>query len=273
MDYYGTSANTRIAAADKFLSAAGYLVTRVNVKHANECFDFSQLELEVVRNIALAIVFGCNEETIAFLSERNIPHVDFSRGIPNQKNCVGHIVGDYREAHDAFAAHCVRAGARHVVVIGKDENGHAVAGRLEERGIRVSLVKVSAPLDSARMENLERETCRAVDCLFEKNGRKWLPDVIYVEDDYQAIGALFSLLGHGVRSPEDVKFVTVKNKGGGPALAKSVTCVEHDPEAVGRAVGEAVARYLDKGVFNLDMAAMSPKYIVGETFAETESIA
>ena len=273
MDYYSLFQNIQISAANEVLSAAGYLATCVDVKRVDGRLDFSRLEFEASRNVSSAIVFGCNEETIRRLSDREIPHVDFSHGIPRQKKCLGHIECSPAAALDAFAAHCVRSGVRHVAVVGKAENDHAVAKILGRHGIRVSLVAVSAALDSARVENLERETCRAVDGLFAKHGRKWLPDVVYVEDDYQATGALFSLLSHGIGIPEEVKFVSVKNKGSGPAMSKSLTCVEYDPVSTGRAAGEAVIKYLDKGVFDLDMTAIAPRYVFGETFAEKESIA
>jgi DNA-binding LacI/PurR family transcriptional regulator len=273
MDYYSLFQNIQISAANEVLSAAGYLATCVDVKRVDGRLDFSRLEFEASRNVSSAIVFGCNEETIRRLSDREIPHVDFSHGIPRQKKCLGHVEYGSTAAHGDFVKHCVRAGVRHVAVVGKAENAHVVAETLRRRGIRVSLVAVSAALDSDRVENLERETCRAVDGLFAKHGRRWLPDVIYVEDDYQAIGALFSLFSHGVRIPEDVGFVTVKNRSVGPALAKSMTCVEHDPAAVGSAVGKAVVGYLEKGVFDLDSAAISPKYVVGETFVEAKPAA
>ena len=40
-----------------------------------------------------------------------------------------------------------------------------------------------------------------------KGGRDWLPDVLYLGDDYLATGAVTALLAAGVRIPEDVRDV------------------------------------------------------------------
>ena len=168
-------------------------------------------------------------------------------------------------AVDEFVAHCVRAGVRHVSVVGKVARSSLAASRLETAGIRVSLVEVDAAFGPRRVENLERETCRELDRLFAERGRKWLPDLIYAEDDYQATGALFSLLSHGVKIPGDVRFATLSNFGRGPALPISLTCVEFNPSAAGSEVGHAAVGFLDSGNFVYD-GASAFRYVVGGTF-------
>ena len=91
-------------------------------------------------------------------------------------------------------------------------------------------------------------------------------------DDYQTIGLLLSLLGHGVKIPEDVRFVTFKNRGHGPAMSKSLACIQYDPVASGRAAGVAVARYLAGGEFMLDAESLLPKYLPGDTFKEDNQL-
>ena len=130
-----------------------------------------------------------------------------------------------------------------------------------------SEVRVSC--NPVHIEDLERKTQQALDCLFEREGKKWLPDVIYVEDDYQAIGALFSLMSHGVKIPDDVRFATVKNYGHGPALPISLTCVEFNPAEAGASVAQAALDFLGGKGFSHDSTS-GFRYMIGDTFPEAK---
>ena len=260
-----------IFATEERLSLEGYLVTTVVVRYGErDGFDLSGLDQELARVVDLVIVFGDQPQILDFLAKSGKPfmHVDLGRGGYGGKGCIGHVGISSRAAVQDFVAHCVRASVRHVAVVGKVNYGHAVAGELEKSGIRVSLVEVDAAFGPERVENLERETCRAIDRLFERRGRKWLPDLIYVEDDYQAIGALFSLFAHGVKIPGDVFFATMKNFGNGPALPISLARIELNPSAVGAEVGRAAAGFLDSGNFVYDNTSAF-KYVVGVSFPDT----
>ena len=149
-----------------------------------------------------------------------------------------------------------------------NEEIFAAEEKLSRAGYLVTIVVVRrTALGPERVENLERETCREVDGLFAKHGRKWLPDVIYVEDDYQAIGALFSLMSHGVKMPDDVRFATVKNYGHGPALPISLTRVEFNFYVAGAAVGKAAVAFLNGEGFSYEETT-GFNYIIGESFPD-----
>ena len=256
-----------IFAAEEKLSRAGYLVTIVVVRRKSETrFDLGPLEQDLSRNVNLAVVFGNIQQILKCLASANVPFMYIDVGTVRKpvKGCVGRCGVSMAAAVDEFVAHCVRAGVRHVSVIGKVARSSLAASRLEAAGIRVSLVEVDAAFGPRRVENLERETCRELDRLFAERGRKWLPDLIYAEDDYQATGALFSLLSHGVKIPGDVRFATLSNFGRGPALPISLTCVEFNPSAAGSEVGHAAVGFLDSGKFVYD-GASAFRYVVGGT--------
>ena len=267
-DIYNHIVIAQVAAMEQQLSRAGYLVSTVVVwRDANDDFDLDELNETLSRNVSLAIAIGKENEVTDCLKKSDIPfvHIHFDASVTPIPGCVGHVGMSWSVALDECAAHCERVGVRHVTVVGKVNGRHDIRDRLERRGIRVSLVEVSAAFGPERVENLERETCRTIDGLFEREGRKWLPDLIYVEDDYQAIGALFSLFGHGVKIPDDVGFVTVKNYGNGPALPISLSRVEFNPAIAGAAIGKATAIFLKGGAFSYD-DTVGFKYIVGESF-------
>ena len=258
-------------AAEQSLSMAGYLVTTVVVRLRPDLgFDLSGLQLELSRNVGFAVVFGNQEPSLDCLARSNTPFafVDFGSNVSVGGRCAGHVETSFADAIDEFVLHCVRAGARRVAVVSKESDEYGVADKLAAAGMRVTSVVVDAARGPTRVENLERESCRAIDRLFAKYGRRWIPDVIFVEDDYQAIGVLFSLFAHGVKMPGDVCFATIKNYGSGPALPDlSLTCVEYDPAETGREVGNAVARHLEGGKFALSKS-VSAKYMIGDSFPD-----
>ena len=258
----------QLAAVEEPLAKAGYLVTTVVVRGRDDVFDFSMLDSELRRNVSLAIVFGDQMPILRRVAKAGVPYVDFHADAMAEKprGCVGHVPFSKDGALAQFAEHCVRAGVHSVVVVGKVGHLDSGVAALERAGIAVEQVLVDAGFGQNRLENLERETCRAIDRLFASRGRDWLPDLIYSIDDYQSIGLLFSLLAHGVKMPEDVRFVTVKHRGNGPAMSKSITCIQYDPAAEGHATGLAAARYLSCGTFDLDVESIAPKYLVGDTF-------
>ncbi len=259
----------QLTAVEEQLVKAGYLATTVVVRGSDERFDFSMLDAELRRTLNLVIVFGDQKPILRRVAGAGVPYVDYTEedaaaGTPH--GCAGHVTDSAAGAQMQFVAHCVRAGVKSVLVVGKAGRADPVVAMLEGADMDVGQVAVDAEFGQDRAENLERETCRAMDGLFASRGRDWLPDLIYCVDNYQATGALFSLLGHGVRIPEDVRFVTVKNRGNGPVMPKSIACILKDPAATGHAVGLAAVRYLRGGKFTLDADAIAPKYMEGDTF-------
>ena len=91
--------------------------------------------------------------------------------------------------------------------------------------------------------------------------------MLFFDDDYLASGALTAMLWSGIRIPEDVRVVTLANSscGSGLAFPVSLTRIEVDPIACGRAIAETVLAYLATGTFPPD-ATISPTYIKGDTF-------
>ncbi|MBR6588324.1 MAG: GntR family transcriptional regulator, partial [Kiritimatiellae bacterium] len=229
---WGNFVREGLLSAEEKLSREGYLVTMVVVrKNDRGIYDLGPLKNELRRSVRLAVVFGHQPKILECLADAKVPFVyaDIDMEAEPFKGSAAYLDFSRNAAFGAFVAHCVRAGVSHVCVVGKVESFSLVGSMLEEVGIRVTRIDVNAAFGQERVDSLERETCRAIDSLFERHGFKWLPDVIFVEDDYQATGALFSLLSHGVKMPDDVRFATTKNCGNGPAMSIPLTCVEFNP--------------------------------------------
>ena len=99
----------------------------------------------------------------------------------------------------------------------------------------------------------------------EKEGRKWLPDVLFFQDDYLAMGALTALQAASVRIPEDVGVVTWANVncGCGPIFVKPLTRMEANAAEDGEYLATIVLDGLRTGKYN--SGEVSPRFIRGET--------
>ena len=93
-----------------------------------------------------------------------------------------------------------------------------------------------------------------------------LPELVFFDDDFLAMGALAAMLHAGVRIPEDVGFVALANRfgGSGMAFAVPITRMEVDSHADGRILSDAVLSYLGNGDFPSGII-VGPKYVKGGT--------
>ena len=265
---YSRFIGEQLAAMEEQLVGADYLVTTALVRERGSTLDLAPLDAELRRNTSFVVVLGDQQPILRRVAKSGLPYIDFCADATAEtpRMCVGHVAPSAGRAKAQLVEHCVGAGVKSVLVVGKARSVDPVVAMLEGAGIVVEQLAVDAEFGMDRAENLERETSMAIDGLFANRGRNWLPDLIYCVDDYQATGALFSLLGHGVRIPEDVWFVTVKHRGNGPVMSKSVACIQYDTVTTGRAMGLAAVRYLKEGKFVFDADAIAPQYIKGDTF-------
>ena len=80
-----------------------------------------------------------------------------------------------------------------------------------------------------------------------------------------AQGALLSFMKRGIRVPDDVKVVTLSNRGLGPVYPVPLTRMECDAAAVGEKVAEFVLSVLEKRRA-LKVPVITPQYVFGQTF-------
>ena len=95
--------------------------------------------------------------------------------------------------------------------------------------------------------------------------RRWLPDVLLFRDDYVARGALSALLSAGVRIPEEVRVVTLSNRGNCPVFPKTLARIEIDPVRCGIVNAEHVLSALGTGTRGREGTA-EYHFVRGATF-------
>ena len=114
------------------------------------------------------------------------------------------------------------------------------------------------------LEEIQRAALCGVERMFAKGTPRW-PDVLRFTDDFTASGFLQGLLIHGVKIPEDVRIVSLSNRGFGPVFYKTLAREEMDPLSHGKSVAEYVKKYLLTGEIPNSLT-LDSVFRPGETF-------
>ena len=163
---------------------------------------------------------------------------------------------------DSFVQHCVRAGVRRVVQVRFEGNDTPDAkAALAARRIRCGWITVPRMDGLGRYEGIERSAYRE----FMGLSKSSMPDVFLFWDDFVAQGALTAFLERGIRIPDDVKVVTLSNKGLGPVYPDPLTRFECNAAEAGEKVAAYALSLLAKGRIS-PPPVISPCYVFGRTF-------
>ena len=160
----------------------------------------------------------------------------------------------------------VKAGIKSVLQVSKKTGCNVDSfDELVKAGISVSEWKTPVCVECGRAEGTQRGALEAFRRRFQKEGRDWLPELMFFTDDYVASGALAAFLLEGIRIPEDLKVVSLANAGLGPVYPVSLTCMVHDGAAHGDVLAEAIVAILEKRKVH-GALKVGPVYAVGESF-------
>ena len=165
-------------------------------------------------------------------------------------------------AISSFVGHCCRSGVSSVMQVRFDGNETPdAAPALSAAGIRSEWTVVPRLDVLGRYEGIKRST---YDTFLEMPFERF-PEVFLFWEDFVAQGALLSFMKRGIRVPDDVKVVTLSNRGLGPVYPVPLTRMECDAAAVGEKVAEFVLSVLEKRRA-LKVPVITPQYVFGQTF-------
>ena len=242
------------------LGAAGYAFSSV-VFSQDARIGLTFLKHELARPPDVAIAIYGTRPVRKCLREAGVKSV-FIYGEPPKKDEGRWIRFSAKEAIANFVQHCARANVKRVVQVRFEGNETPDAQpALEARGIMCGW-KVVPCLDGlGRYEGIERSAYN----MFMNLPRTSFHDVFLFWDDFVAQGALTAFLGRGIRMPEDVKVVTLSNRGLGPVSQEPLTRFECDAAEAGEKVAAFALALLAKGRLP-PPPAITPHYVFGRTF-------
>lgn len=225
------------------LSHSGWLVSQVDVlPESRGGHGLARLAFALKHPVELAILLKSHRAAEALLDENGTPFVVYGENPCELRSCAGNIRLDLAAAAPDFARHCAEAGVRHVVQVCKVLTFSA-ADALRDAGVDVETWTLPDP-DGLRPEAVTRMSLEAFKARLAE-GRDLLPDLFFFADDYLAAGAMLALLHEGVRIPEDVRFVSLYNKGLGPVAWDTLACWELDSHAGGDLAAQRILAWLD----------------------------
>lgn len=249
---------------DARLTAKGYKPFAVNAWGRSEAPACGRFEALLKERWALVVLIDGGAEACRLAAASGHPFLllDSAKAplaARQAATCVGSIGTRFGGALSEFVRACIRQGVRRVVQFRYDPGSYDAARPLAEAGIAAETVRVGRESSPAAVAQASLSLMRRL------VAERRLPDLFLFTDDYLAQGALAALDAAGVRVPEDVKVATHANRGLGPIWHKPLTRLEVDPVAHGRAVADAILRYLRTGErpLGLELGAAWKK---GETF-------
>ena len=224
------------------LNGAGYLLTQVTVPRAeNGNLDMGLLDYALQQHVDFAVLLGDSRRLAARLERAEVPFVSqVFESCDTHKMCRGVYMEDMCAAYRNFAACCrARKEKRVICVVKRPGESAAVSEALGNAGIAAEEWCLNPKRQGrGRLEILRRTAFNAFDARLAE-GRGWLPDVLYFNDDYLATGAMIALCAHGVRFPQDVRMATVVNVGNAPVFPGGFDRFELDQEQCGLMIAEA----------------------------------
>ena len=254
------------------LAKAGYLTSLVTAPRGSGVrHDTSSLKVALAGNVDFALCVRRQRDVVGVLSSSGIPFAVVAqkpiREMP--RGCVAMVLHDMSKAVAELVARCRRGGIGKVIIVCKSIEDDNVSAAFDGSGVQVERMVVApraAGGHELRIESIQRVVVDRLEGKFAASGRAWLPDLIFFTDDHAATSAIITLMSHGVRIPQDVKIVSVTNRGLGPVMPVPLTAIELSSVAAADDMAAATLEFLSGGKFPSDLR-IERQYKTGGTFA------
>ena len=238
-------------------------------------FDRERLEYELDQHPDLVLAVTSRSRTAGLQRILDAHDVPYILAIESTRGRHPHMLwsrqGKTVVGMDSFASDCVRMKVRSVMWLaysGKSE----FDPRLELNKVGIAVETLLAQKKSSRCNfTLGEYMALGRDCILERIKKGSLCDLLFVADDYLAMGVVPALLESGVRIPEDLKFVTQCNKGFGPVLTKSLARIEVDPSGFASECARGIIEWFRTDKFPYIDVPVSV-YKRGDTFPVLETL-
>ena len=260
-----------VSALRECLTREGILCESVSLlRTGGGRLSFELLEYRLLQRPDILVVSAGRSDTARLLRRLDrlaIPYVLTSGDRPSGRHpmlLAPPAEDGLQTALAAFVADCRRAGIRSVLWLAYGE-GERLDPRplLAKAGIYVEPLTFPPDLIFS-FSSLDDVQAAVGDLMRARLRRGPLCNLVFSTDDYMTMGVLPILFERGIRIPEDVRFITLLNKGFSPAFTKTWACIEANPGRQGEALAARIVAWLKGGAFVALPVARA--YVRGETF-------
>lgn len=250
------------------VAEAGYLFSQTTViRNSEGNYDTRQLRHELAARPDFVLLVENRPDLERLLSESGVAFGVFGNKECTLPGCVANFHHGSEAAVALLAEHCRRVGVKRALQVTKSTGGTFDAlAALQGAGVEVETFTTPVFHKFGRAEGTTRGALAAFRSRFASLGSAWLPELVVFTGDYVASGALVAMQEAGVRIPDDVKVVSLANKGLGPVFPVPLTRIENDPMTHGDILAGAVCAFLRGKSIRRRSSGMGSRYIVGESF-------
>ena len=250
---------------DAALLSAGCRVVLFARGHSLERSYYRLLAEMLKERWSLVLTFGRMAEIRRLTENSGWPFatvgMDMPEYVSQNPSWVGGINIYCGKALPELVRACVRKNVRRVIQLGYGNGAFDATSIMAVADMKVESCNVPVQTSPDAIYRASMALMRRI----LGRGRAALPDLFLFVDDFVAQGALFVLASEGIRVPEDVKVVTLVNRGCGLTWPVPLARMEMDPVAHGRAIAKAVNSYIKTGMFPA-VTTLGSVWRSGETF-------
>ena len=254
-----------VGAIRRAIIAAGYSFIPVTIdRRRNGKPDFSQLDAMMKEPVDFTIAVYPDEATSKRLARYKVPTLAY---VDVQETEGLDSIRFFNIRDMIEMAKKVRPSGIRKVLLAEYAEMPFVADVLVKHGVEVERLKVKPKEGFGYLEDIKRKAL--VSLRKRLSERKNLPDLILFTDDFVAFGGLMALAELRIRVPQDVKVLTLANKGFAPVFTVSLAQVVIDPQANGAAIADAALARLEGRRSTLPLP--KPVFVPGDSLPTTRS--
>ena len=246
----------------------GLHCTRVSIpKRVSGKPDYAWLDSELAAKPDIAVIDACRlsaPHVVRSLERHGVPYVLlYARQVRVGPHCLARIPRDSSRAIGDFVSDCLKARIRSVCFVGFGRDSFLdPCAALEEAGLFVERLTIPLKTVFADLNGIQR-VARELVCKRLSRGAPC--DLLCFGDDYLAFGAIPALLEARIRIPEDLRLVSLVNRGFSPCLSQTLAGFYFDSPAFAHDVAVGVKAWFVSGRFPKNLC-FAPTYVRGGTF-------
>jgi LacI family repressor for deo operon, udp, cdd, tsx, nupC, and nupG len=188
---------------------------------------------------------GLSQEALAD-RDRSVPLVVLGERVAD--GTFDHVgIDDVAASADA-TAHLLDLGRRRIAAIGDQPYATGEAAQLRTRGFRLAHERAGVPVFDELIISTPRfnraDGARSMALLLDSDNP---PDAVFCYSDLVAVGAIHTLLGRGLRVPEDVAVVGYDNIEDGAYANPSITTISPDKDMIAKTAVELLLKRIAGG--------------------------
>ncbi len=257
---------------EETLNGKGYnvVITQSNESYRKECKNIDALLHIQVDGIIASLA----NETVDLkyfnkIISNGVPLVMFDRSEDVLKaDYIG--INDYGSSK-LVVDHLVEQGCKRIAHIAGFANTRIYKNRIE--GYKDALAENGLPLDADLLVESKLTIKDGRDIMEHFLAMPERPDAVYAAGDYAALGALQTLIEHGIPVPKEMALVGFSNEPFTSLVAPSITTIDQHSAQIGKLAAESFLKKVEGTSEDLDKIILEPELLIRASSMKSKALA